>query len=371
MEEYSQQQEQQDGETKDTAPPSAVLQKAFPEDVLNAIYVEDDETFATLLSANPDLAFQEDGGYFLVHHLFTYYWPLGIQTYVDHGGRLDFKTVDRVYSGGCGLAINMFITGGQTILHLLAAKKSEEHFMTSMEKYPELNVKDLNGDLPVDIRGGTFQEKQQKRQGDYKKILVRCAIDISSCTPAEIVPQDIRTGGASNTSGTHNGIVHFEISKGCGLELANFVATLTTQIPNSMHRYGKVIPPECVLIQGLVKSLLDRKYHQGSIKNIHAFYIKYNTAGTGGNFQTKLDSHYDDSTFTINVCLNDSSTRGGDLIFDDLDSLVYSHQSRKGLMHSGSLKHHVNELMDGVRENIIIWVTTIWNIAQFLCLLYS
>jgi hypothetical protein len=132
--------------------------------------------------------------------------------------------------------------------------------------------------------------------------------------------------------------VHFEISKGCGLELTNFIATLTTQIPNSVHRYGKVISSKCVLIQGLVKSLLDDVYHQGSIKNIHVFYIKYNTSGTGGKFQTKLDSHYDDSTFTINVCLNDISTGGGDLIFDDSDSLVYSHPSRKGLMHSGSLK---------------------------------
>ena len=80
------------------------------------------------------------------------------------------------------------------------------------------------------------------------------------------------------------------------------------------------------------QKFVGRRVSSGFVKNIHVFYIKYNTSGTGGKFQTKLDSHYDDSTFTINVCLNDISTRGGDLIFDDLDSLVYSHPSRKGLM---------------------------------------
>ena len=102
-------------------------------------------------------------------------------------------------------------------------------------------------------------------------------------------------------------------------------------------------------IKRLVKTLIPAS-SASRIKHLHAFYIQYI-----GGIQTSLGPHFDDSSFTINVCLQSNST-GGDLIFDDL-GLSYSHSNSMGIIHSGVLKHHVSELTEGSRENVIIWVT--------------
>ena len=54
--------------------------------------------------------------------------------------------------------------------------------------------------------------------------------------------------------------------------------------------------------------------------------------------------------------------RGSDLVFDtvlaaDGSPVRYAHKPGGGVMHSGTLPHHVEPLGAGTRENIIIWVT--------------
>ena len=85
------------------------------------------------------------------------------------------------------------------------------------------------------------------------------------------------------------------------------------------------------------------------IINIHAFYIKYEN-----NLQKNLDRHIDDSTYTINLCLTNTSEKG-ELIFDDLD-FTYVHKENHGIVHSGKIYHHCNDICAGQRENIIIWI---------------
>ncbi len=42
---------------------------------------------------------------------------------------------------------------------------------------------------------------------------------------------------------------------------------------------------------------------------------------------------------------------------EDGEPLRYTHVAGCGILHSGTLPHHVEPLVSGQRENIIIWVT--------------
>ena len=63
----------------------------------------------------------------------------------------------------------------------------------------------------------------------------------------------------------------------------------------------------------------------------------------------------DDSTHTINLCLKNTSTQGK-LYFDDLN-ITHTHIESYGILHSGKLYHHCDDICDGERENIIIWIS--------------
>ena len=105
-------------------------------------------------------------------------------------------------------------------------------------------------------------------------------------------------------------------------------------------------------MKNIINSLIKELLPLNNIIDIHAFYIKYNNS-----LQKNLEKHRDDSTYTINLCLSNSSNEGK-LIFDDID-YKYKHKECLGIIHPGSLYHHVEDIGVGERENIIIWIKCI------------
>jgi hypothetical protein len=114
------------------------------------------------------------------------------------------------------------------------------------------------------------------------------------------------------------------------------------------------------LVHTLLRHDPEHAEHIDKITSIYAFYIKYNAAEdddakASQRTNRSLGKHRDDSTITINLCLKNTSTSGA-LVIDDLDGYIYKHVQGKGIFHQGNLAHHVDEIQDGERENIIIWV---------------
>lgn len=134
------------------------------------------------------------------------------------------------------------------------------------------------------------------------------------------------------------------------MKIKKKIKNIKVKIPNSMHRYGKIIYPKLKsIIDKLVIGLLPNM----NIISIYAFYIKYDN-----KVQKKLDIHRDNSTWTINICLSNNLS-DGKLVFVK-SGIVYSHTSNDGIFHRGSLEHYVDKVNSkGTRENIIIWVKSI------------
>lgn len=340
---------------------------------LNRIYENNTDEFSSMLDAHPDLKTTVDP-YGLIHYLYDFDWAEGIDIYILKGGKLDVLTKD--YYGRCN-KVPMCLCGGQTFLHVVAAHSRHDpnRLHSLIESFPELNVKDWNGSLPEDIltepRGfDSAAIDYRKHQNDL--IANRIAIDISGydTVPIEWVTgnflepfvkkgeveskEDGPCGCSVFSSRTlrEGDVRTFSFSEDLRVQLLKQTEGLPERPPNSMHRYGKIILPAMEsTVKSLVKSILDF-VSAGRIYHIHAFYIKYDLG-----VQTKLGHHMDDSTYTINICLTNDST-GAELVFDELSS-CYRHLPRRGIVHRGYLKHHVEPLQTGARENIIIWVTLI------------
>jgi hypothetical protein len=146
-------------------------------------------------------------------------------------------------------------------------------------------------------------------------------------------------------------------------------AALPNKPPNSMHKYGKVLLPTLRdEMHALVQAALPPEFLD-SISHIHAFDIKYLSRVEGGHrpIKTKLGLHVDDSTWTINVCVNETDFSGCGLMFTGLKHpegkerafppFTYRHAPFRGVVHRGFLQHSVSDLTGGSRESIIIWVS--------------
>ena len=340
---------------------------------LNRIYQNKTEEFLSLLDAYPDLKTTVDA-YGLVHYLYDFDWAEGIDIYILKGEKLDVITKD--YYGRFN-KVPMCICGGQTFLHVVAAQSRHDpnRLHSLMESFPELNIKDWNGNLPEDIltepRGfDSAAVNYRKHQNDL--IAKRIAIDISGYDTVPIewaagnfLEPFVKKGEVESKEydpcecsvfSSHTlragDVRTFSIYEDLRVELLKQTEGLPERPPNSMHTYGKIILPAMEsTVKSLVKFMLDID-SAGRIYHIHAFYIKYDL-----DVQTKLGLHMDDSAYIINICPRNDST-GAELVFDELSS-CYRHLPRRGIVHRDYLKHHVEPLQAGAQENIIIWVTLI------------
>jgi hypothetical protein len=299
-------------------------------ELLNHIFEQNLEEFIEMISKNEELISYNFGGYNLIHYLFDNYWEEGINFYKSKNYNLDFKTTDLLLSLD---GIPLYITGGQNFLHLIA-RKNKKLYSEIKHEYNFLQKPDLNSELPEEI----FSQKNDHiyYQNRYKLVLKRNYLTLENKIPINLINKEI----------IKNDITKFEIDEDLILNIKNQVDLIEEHIPNSMHKYGKIIYPK---MKDLIDSLICQLLPLSNIIQIHAFYIKYNN-----QVQKNLDKHRDDSTYTINLCLKNSS-KAGKLIFDDFD-YSYQHQSGKGILHSGNLYHHVEDIEEGERENIIIWI---------------
>lgn len=299
------------------------------DNILKSIFYQDDDKFKNYIIKNPELLEYCDN-WCLVHYLFQEDWQEGINIYIDHGGRLDLKTKDKIMSLN---GIPLFITGGQTLLHIIA-KNNPEYLDASINKYSKLNVSDNNNNFPRDL----LNESHSDYIKQFNQTATRCCLNLNQYDLIDI----------NITEKRNENFFKFTITDEFNNTLKKLVNCIDNNIPNSMHRTGKIILPEMTNeIYSLTKSILP-EYYKKKILSIFAFYVKYD------NYQNKLDSHKDDSTITINLCLSNKAT-GGDIVFDK-DNIIINHNNKSGILHMGCIKHHVNELRDGTRENIIIWV---------------
>lgn len=315
---------------------------------LDCIYTENESEFRCLLETFPSILSEKDGPWYLIHHLFRNFWESGINIYIFKGGQVDYLTDDYVSSIQ---RIKMFMTGGQSILHILASNKLDNNKLEIYKNlYPNLNIRDFNDCLPDDILNA--ENTIANHQTQAKKVAERTKQKLIERGQSEWFTSDI-IPSVEITGKLCDDIMTFSFSDSFRDDLIAQINSLNESIPNSMHRKGKLLLPNMSsIIYSIVKTLFMSSSIDisGGIVRLHAFYVSY-----GSSAQTSLATHVDDSSYSINMCLTKSSS-GDVLIFDDL-GLVYDHSASHGILHKGHLKHHVCDLTDGYRENIIIWVT--------------
>jgi hypothetical protein len=323
------------------------------EKAINAIYASDytgsANEFDAILSETPALTSHIDGGWGLAHFLFDNMdgpWTEGVAAYVARGGDLSIKTCDYITSMGGSVGVGLCIVGGRTVLHVAAIKlgKNPAVFDALCVLYADLNILDLNGDSPRSLLG-----RAHIPAAEFKLVRARNPvklIDLRRVQPAAM------THLPSGTGIDLAGVRVFTLSEDFIAALQEGVSAAPRNIPNSMHRYGKVLLP---FMDGAVRALCASALPPdvlGRVKHIHAFSVKYSRSQDAR--QTSLGPHRDDSDFTINVCLSNDST-GAELVFD-ASRLNYTHVAGRGLVHNGDFEHHVTELESGDRECVIIWV---------------
>ena len=296
--------------------------------VLNIILNQDIQEFKKIISENKYILDTKYEDIYLIHYLFHNYWEKGIKYYKSINGKMNYLTEDNILSLR---GIPLYITGGQNGLHILAKKNKKIYHKVKL-KYDYLQNPDLNGDTPEQLSKTKFDDYIK----NYHKILERNKDKFSNVIPYKICTNKISSG-----------IKKFKLDNKLILEIKEKIKDIKVKIPNSMHRYGKIIYPNLKsIIDKLVLGLLPNI----NIISIYAFYIKYDN-----KIQKKLDIHRDDSTWTINICLS-NNLLDGKLVFVK-SNIVYTHTSNYGIVHRGLLEHYVDNIKSqGQRENIIIWI---------------
>lgn len=172
------------------------------------------------------------------------------------------------------------------------------------------------------------------------------------------------------------------------LELDNFQSWaaevgLPIKRPNSMNLYGVILTllgfDEFfdALIKNYLKPIASHVFPKeggGTLLTHHAFTVEYRAGG--GEGETELAFHVDDSDVTLNICLGTDHFEGGDLYFEGqrcqqhvntrpkreivsgalmTESVVFKHERYEGILHSGRNRHGARPVTDGRRVNLILW----------------
>jgi len=103
----------------------------------------------------------------------------------------------------------------------------------------------------------------------------------------------------------------------------------------------------------------------GTLDSHHAFTVEYRAGG--GEGETNLGFHVDDSEVTLNVCCGDNFQQGG-LYFrgqrcnvhvnsnpNCTESFDYEHENSMGILHAGRHRHGARAITSGRRVNLIVW----------------
>jgi hypothetical protein len=124
---------------------------------------------------------------------------------------------------------------------------------------------------------------------------------------------------------------------------------------NSMHKYSTVCPiseKDCIELNDHIYPFI-REFYE-------LFWMKYPSYYTSfgihyNNSQKSLALHKDDSLYTINMCLQNSS-ENNEVVFEiNNKQIPVDMKEDMMLIHLGSMPHSTNSITDGSRTNIIMW----------------
>ena len=329
---------------------------------VRAVLNFDEAALRNLVSFAPRVLEDVWQGWPLLLHIYAEMWDLegGADIYKALGGKMDVMTRDWALQSshmhGVG-GLRVCIVGGQTFLHALArrtgpSKLSREAFAEVCAAHPSADLADLNGHTPshiyesLSLRGA---EAEAAAVEEFDLVVQRMGaarqmLDLHIVPPADVSLDDVEID---------EGIRCFQVPLSYCQHLKDAAAGVAVSIPNSMHRYGKIVTrPMEADVMSLVSALLPAADRE-SVERVHAFYLLYSPS-VG---QLSLDMHRDDSSYTINLCLAASEDMTGSALRFPVSGYCYQHASGRGIIHKGSLPHYVEPLTAGERENIIIWVT--------------
>jgi hypothetical protein len=310
---------------------------------LRAVYEEDAAALASCIDSTPHILDSVYKGWPLLHHIAMMGWSEGISIYTSKHGRTDITSEDFVTRfGGGNMHLNMCQAGGQTLLHVIALNRPSS-FESMRRQYPEADIADLNGRLPE------FYTSHRELPKDGQDLVLARVAQQSVIQLERQQQYEVSFDGSQPM----DGVRCFELPTELCSALVSDIAQLEQRIPNSMHRYGKTLLPQMqAAVHSLVAAVLPAD-DLALVNHIHAFYVQYGQH-VG---QTSLATHADDSHWTINLCISLSpDLRGSELVFDP-QNVVYTHsKAGRGIIHRGCMRHHVEPLLSGQRENVIIWV---------------
>jgi hypothetical protein len=269
---------------------------------LRAVYDEDGTAFADCIDTHPHILEMLYQGWPLLHHIAQWGWKDGIEIYRRKNGRMDIKSEDFVSRFAAG--IHLTLVGGQTLLHVTALYQ-QSSFGPMTDMFPQANTADYNQRLPA-----YYLTVGDIPKHDQDLVLARVAQQSVISLEQEQQQQHRVTFDEEDLM---DGVRCFELPAEFCASLLSDISQLQQSIPNSMHRYGKILLPHMQrAVHSLVASVLPAGDAQ-RVSHIHAFYIQYSEE-VG---QKSLDSHADDSHWTINLCLAVShDLQGSELVFD-------------------------------------------------------
>ena len=124
------------------------------------------------------------------------------------------------------------------------------------------------------------------------------------------------------------------------------IAKLPAESPNSMNRYGTVLPWTRWVDRLVAKHLafvgvpLAKTGH-------HAFVVEYSAK------QRSLAAHFDASAVTLNVCIG-GNFDGGALVFEP-EMIAFEQKVGRAFIHRGSHVHRAKPIARGTRTNLVVW----------------
>lgn len=131
----------------------------------------------------------------------------------------------------------------------------------------------------------------------------------------------------------------------------------TNERINTMHKYSGKNPMSDTEMKALINvswPFIREFYKLHEYTNPHAygsFVINYSEG-----MNKSLNLHTDDSLYTISICLQNTAT-GTEVVFHRGNEMIPVVQTAGEIMfHLGSHQHQTNQIKDGSRTNIIIWV---------------
>jgi hypothetical protein len=300
--------------------------------IIDAVTLRDSKLLREVIEKNGTNVSSEWG---IIHYLVHNDWYDGIALYKIYlNGEINCLTTDFC---GTTSGIPIYIIGGQNALFMSRSQQMIDFLF-------EFGINEV-----IDNNGNSYQEYLSKKNdfSFYRENYLKVKERIKFLSPL---------GNISSVDGdielvTKNEIyVEYIINH----ELFQYfdsegIIDNSCQNANSMHKNSCKIIITNRIKQMILSLFKNENINIYSIHDIIGFLIEYKERG-----DKKLNMHMDDSKYTINICLENTSDCK--LIFDGYKLPVIS---KKGnlLFHNGKIPHYVTELTYGTKKNIILWIS--------------